>query len=198
MQNGTTTKAQQLRHRLAGPEVIRVAGAHDALSALVAEHAGFDAMWASSLAISAARGLPDMSLLTMTDYLQAAAYINEVRVAEVADPHWSDADFVIVHGGSSGGALARVRQGTPHDPAAGATAIYEVAAVGDGPVALTLRGPGVGPEPRVLRVGGLAEDEIALFQQTRAGYPCGVDILLVDLDGRCAALPRSTALERAA
>src|SRR2546429_3210473 len=71
-------KAAQLRRMFAGPDIIRVAGAHDALSALVAEEAGFDAVWASSLAISAARGLPDMSLLRMTDYLQAACHINEV------------------------------------------------------------------------------------------------------------------------
>jgi phosphoenolpyruvate phosphomutase len=82
MQGGTvystTTKATRLRDRLARPEVIRVSGAHDALSALVAEEVGFDAVWASSLAISAARGLPDMSLLTMTDYLAAASFINDV------------------------------------------------------------------------------------------------------------------------
>jgi phosphoenolpyruvate phosphomutase len=72
------SKAARLRGMFAGPDVIRVAGAHDALSALVAEEAGFDAVWASSLAISAARGLPDMSLLTMTDYLQAACHINDI------------------------------------------------------------------------------------------------------------------------
>lgn len=74
----TVTKAARLRTRLSEPEVIRVSGAHDALSALVAEEVGFDAVWASSLAISAARGVPDMSLLTMTDYLQAAMHINDV------------------------------------------------------------------------------------------------------------------------
>jgi len=72
------TKAGLLRHLLAVPGIVRVAGAHDALSALVAEDVGYDAVWASSLAISASRGLPDMSLLTMTDYLQAAGYINDV------------------------------------------------------------------------------------------------------------------------
>jgi phosphoenolpyruvate phosphomutase len=71
------TKAARLRTRLSEPTVIKVSGAHDALSALVAEEVGFEAVWASSLAISAARGVPDMSLLTMTDYLQAAAYIND-------------------------------------------------------------------------------------------------------------------------
>src|SRR5256714_15429306 len=79
----TATKATRLRARLSEPEVIRVSGAHDALSALVAEEVGFDAVWASSLAISAARGLPDMSLLTMTDYLQAAGHINDVCTAPV-------------------------------------------------------------------------------------------------------------------
>src|SRR2546430_3452232 len=76
-------KASSLRQRLAHPGVIRVGGAHDALSALVAEEVGFDAVWASSLAISAARGLPDMSLLTMTDYLQAASHINDVCACPV-------------------------------------------------------------------------------------------------------------------
>jgi phosphoenolpyruvate phosphomutase len=66
--------------------VIRVSGAHDALSARVAEEAGFDAVWASSLAISAARGLPDMSLLSMTDYLQAASNISDVcTIPVIAD-----------------------------------------------------------------------------------------------------------------
>ncbi len=80
------SKAGLLRERLTGPGAVRVAGAHDALSARVAEEVGFDAVWASSLAISAARGLPDMSLLTMTDYLQAAGHINDVcTIPVIAD-----------------------------------------------------------------------------------------------------------------
>src|SRR5262249_9965765 len=77
------SKAELLRRRLAEPGVIRIAGAHDALSALLAEAGGFEGVWASSLAISAARGLPDMSLLTMTDYLQAATQINDVCASPV-------------------------------------------------------------------------------------------------------------------
>ncbi len=37
-------KAQELRYRLLQPQVIRVAGAHDALAALVAEQVGLDAL----------------------------------------------------------------------------------------------------------------------------------------------------------
>jgi alpha-D-ribose 1-methylphosphonate 5-triphosphate synthase subunit PhnH len=130
-------------------------------------------------------GLP-LVLATLIDH--------EVRLAEVGDPWWPEAEFVLVRGGDSGGALADARQGTLLDPAAGATAIYEIDAVGEGPVALTLTGPGVGPRPRTLRLAGVSAAEIALWEETRAGYPCGVDVILIDHAGRCAALPRSTAL----
>ncbi len=134
-------------------------------------------------------GLP-LVLATLVDH--------EVRVAEVGEPHWPDADFLMVRGGTSHGQLTDARQGTPLDPAAGATAIYELAAVGAGPLALSLTGPGVGAAPRLLRLTGLDSDEVELFQATRAHYPCGVDIILVDRNGRCAALPRSTTIRRVA
>src|SRR2546430_3078367 len=52
--------------------LVKAVGAHNGLGAVLAEQAGFDAVWASSFEISAARALPDASLLTMTDYLQTA------------------------------------------------------------------------------------------------------------------------------
>ncbi|HEY0167692.1 MAG TPA: isocitrate lyase/phosphoenolpyruvate mutase family protein [Jatrophihabitans sp.] len=52
---------------------VRAVGAHNALGAALIEIAGLDAVWASSFEISAARCLPDASLLTMTDYLEATA-----------------------------------------------------------------------------------------------------------------------------
>jgi len=134
-------------------------------------------------------GLP-LVLATLVDH--------EVTLAEPGDPHWDRADFVLVRSGDSHGELIRVRHGTLLDPALGATAIYEIEAVGTGPLALSLTGPGVGPVPRHLRLAGVAGPEVALWQVTRSGYPCGVDLILVDRAGHCAALPRSTALERVA
>jgi phosphoenolpyruvate phosphomutase len=65
---------------------IRVAGAHEALGGVLAQEAGFQAVWSSSFEISAARCLPDASVLTMTEYLQAAANIQKaLRVPVVAD-----------------------------------------------------------------------------------------------------------------
>ena len=130
-------------------------------------------------------GLP-LVLATLVDH--------EVRLAEVGDPDWPAADFVLVRGGDSGGEVARARQGTLLDPALGATAIYEVPAVGEGPLALSLSGPGVGPAPRTLHLTGVPAAEVALWRSTRSSFPLGVDVLLVDRAGRCAALPRSTAL----
>lgn len=66
--------------------VMRVAGAHDALGAVLAQESGFDAVWSSSLEVSAARCLPDFSLLTMTEYLEAAANMQKaLSIPVVAD-----------------------------------------------------------------------------------------------------------------
>lgn len=80
------TTYPSFRTVLAENEVVRVAGAHNALSGLLAEEAGFQAVWSSSFEISAARGVPDASLLSMTEYLEAAANIQKVLgVPVVAD-----------------------------------------------------------------------------------------------------------------
>lgn len=70
------TKAKQLRNALRGNKLIKVAGAHNALGAQLIEKAGFDAVWASGLEISASRGVPDANILTMTDFLDAAIDMN--------------------------------------------------------------------------------------------------------------------------
>ena len=64
----------------------RVAGAHDALGGVLAEQAGFDAVWSSSLEVSAVRCLPDASLLTVTEYLEAASNIQKaLHIPVIAD-----------------------------------------------------------------------------------------------------------------
>jgi phosphoenolpyruvate phosphomutase len=66
---------------LATNDVVRVAGVHDALGGKLAQEAGFQAVWSSSFEISAARCLPDASVLTMTEYLEAA--LNTQRALEI-------------------------------------------------------------------------------------------------------------------
>lgn len=82
----SASRGAELREAFASNRLVRVAGAHDGLSARLAEEAGFDAVWASGLEISAAHGLPDVSLLGMAEYLSAAvAMQRSVTVPVVAD-----------------------------------------------------------------------------------------------------------------
>lgn len=52
-------------------------GAHDGLTAKLVEKNKFDFIWASSLEISGAHGVPDCSILTMTDFLRQAKWMND-------------------------------------------------------------------------------------------------------------------------
>ena len=66
------SKAAELRAKLRGDRIVRAVGARDGLSAKLVEEAGFDAVWASSFETSASHGLPDASLVTMTQFLDVA------------------------------------------------------------------------------------------------------------------------------
>jgi phosphoenolpyruvate phosphomutase len=80
------TPAARLRARLAQPGPVLAAGAHSALSARLAEVAGFDAIWASGFEISAAHAVPDANILTMAEQLQAAREMaRAVRLPVIAD-----------------------------------------------------------------------------------------------------------------
>ena len=62
-----------LHKKLEQNSIIKVGGAFDAMSAKLVENAGFDAVWAGSFAISATHALPDASILTMTEFFDAAS-----------------------------------------------------------------------------------------------------------------------------
>jgi phosphoenolpyruvate phosphomutase len=53
-------------------------GAHDGLTAKLIEKNNFDFIWASSLEVSGAYGVPDCSILTMTQFLYHAKMMNDV------------------------------------------------------------------------------------------------------------------------
>jgi phosphoenolpyruvate phosphomutase len=76
-----------LRALLRRPGLVPMVGAHDALSAKLIEAAGFPLVWSSSFAISAAqRAMPDVNLLTMTENLEVARYIDQaVSIPVIAD-----------------------------------------------------------------------------------------------------------------
>ncbi|MHC1949643.1 isocitrate lyase/phosphoenolpyruvate mutase family protein [Bradyrhizobium sp. UFLA06-06] len=61
--------AKRLRMRLSETGLLHVMAAHSPLSAILAEEAGFDGLWASGFELSALYGLADMSLISMTQHL---------------------------------------------------------------------------------------------------------------------------------
>ena len=80
------TQSQRLRQLFAGKEIIRVVGAHDALGAKLAERAGFEAVWSSGLEISTSFAVPNANILTMSEFLAAAASMADaVRIPVIAD-----------------------------------------------------------------------------------------------------------------
>jgi len=59
----------RLRQQIKKEGLARAMAAHSPLSAKLAEEAGFDAIWASGFELSALYGLPDVSLVSMTQHL---------------------------------------------------------------------------------------------------------------------------------
>jgi len=78
--------SESRRLLLRGPGIVLAAGAHDALSAKLAEQAGFDAIWAGGFGISAVQAVPDANILTLTETLEAVRRIvDTVGIPVVAD-----------------------------------------------------------------------------------------------------------------
>lgn len=71
-------KAKKLRKIILEKEIVIGIGARDALEAKLIENAGFDFVWASSLGISASYAVPDASLISMKQYLEATRAMYEV------------------------------------------------------------------------------------------------------------------------
>jgi phosphoenolpyruvate phosphomutase len=65
-------RAAALRQLLQGPKIVRLVGGHDGLTAKLIHQAGFEGVWASSFAASASHGVPDASILSMTQFLDVA------------------------------------------------------------------------------------------------------------------------------
>ena len=79
-------KSEILRKKLEGNSIIKVGGAFDVMSAKLVENSGFDAIWSGSFAISATHALPDASILTMTEFFDAASSMSSAcEIPIIAD-----------------------------------------------------------------------------------------------------------------
>ena len=71
------SKGKLLRDKMAASGLVHIMAAHSPLSARLAEEAGFDGIWASGFELSALYGLPDVSLVSMSEHLEMTRAIAE-------------------------------------------------------------------------------------------------------------------------
>ena len=77
---------EKMREFVNSNGLAHVMAAHSPLSARLAQEAGFDGLWASGFELSALYGLPDISLLTMTQHLEMVrAMADATSIPIVAD-----------------------------------------------------------------------------------------------------------------
>jgi len=91
------SQSENLVKLLDNQPIVKVCGAYDAMSAKLVELYGFDAVWAGSFAISAIHNVPDASILTMTEFFNAAsnmAHACEIPVIADCDTGYGDATNV--------------------------------------------------------------------------------------------------------
>ena len=79
--------ATHLKALLKQPGIIQVAGAYDALSAKLAQEAGFDGVWAGGFSISASlKCIPDASFVTLTEQIAVERNMAEaISIPIIAD-----------------------------------------------------------------------------------------------------------------
>ena len=81
-------KRRAFREALAGPDILRLPGAFNPLSAKLIQDKGFDGVYVSGAVLSADLGLPDIGLTTLTEVAGRAG-----QIARVTDlPTLADAD----------------------------------------------------------------------------------------------------------
>ena len=91
------SQSESLVNLLDNQPIVKVCGAYDAMSAKLVELSGFDAVWAGSFAISAIHNVPDASILTMTEFFNAAsnmAHACEIPIIADCDTGYGDATNV--------------------------------------------------------------------------------------------------------
>jgi phosphoenolpyruvate phosphomutase len=77
MSTSAVKKTTRLRQIIESPELSFLMEAHNGLSARVAEEAGFEAVWASGLSMSAALGVRDSNEASWTQVLEVAEFMSD-------------------------------------------------------------------------------------------------------------------------
>jgi alpha-D-ribose 1-methylphosphonate 5-triphosphate synthase subunit PhnH len=103
------------------------------------------------------------------------------------------ADFIIEMDPTSIDAVNSAKIGTDEFPNESATVIVSVDSLASGPLTIHLTGPGV-KSRRSLPVRGVTSAVVRAISDRNQDFPLGIDVVLVDADGRIACIPRTSAI----
>ncbi|MDD5723475.1 MAG: phosphonate C-P lyase system protein PhnH [Syntrophales bacterium] len=122
------------------------------------------------------------------------------EMAEITGAHASvvrDADFVLVPHEAKSKVILEAKRGALQYPDEGATIIFCVERVCEGienRPCIRLKGPSIADMQR-LSITGIDPETFAHLMLINGAFPLGVDSFFVDMEGRVAAIPRSTTIE---
>lgn len=105
--------------------------------------------------------------------------------------HLSQARYVVADRAGLHTAIAGANTGTIEYPDEGATVVATCVSLLDGPVQLTMSGPGVADTVE-LRVAGIPACDFGALAERNSDFPLGLDLILVSWEGMVACIPRST------
>jgi len=125
----------------------------------------------------------------------AQAVAVEVFAATRARPaELREADYILVLGADSHGAIETAKRGVPAYPDQSATLIYLIPADGSPPTpprTITLQGPGI-RDQAMPQMPGLASAELARINAMNTERPLGVDCIFLNDRNQVMCIPRST------
>lgn len=137
----------------------------------------------------------------LSDTAPLTQWLTQRSGSSAAGP--ASAQFTLFCHGRSNGLVTQLNRGTLLEPESSTTAFYcveQLAEMADEfaenqhGVMLKLSGPGIEATHKI-SVVGLDRDEIKLINTARRGYPLGIDIYLIDDQGHCIGLPRTTHIQ---
>src|SRR4051812_10584618 len=79
----TPSRSARLRHIIESPGLAFLMEAHNALSARIAQEAGFDAIWAGGLSIAATLGVRDANEASWTQVLETVEFMADATDASI-------------------------------------------------------------------------------------------------------------------
>jgi alpha-D-ribose 1-methylphosphonate 5-triphosphate synthase subunit PhnH len=138
---------------------------------------------------------------TLFDHEISFAVVGEAASQRVADKIAAstmacraasdEADYLIVLGPNSNGAVRGAKRGQPEHPDQSATLIYGIQNVGSSHTdGVTLTGPGI-PGSISPQMGGLDVSELAEIRAVNSEYPLGVDCIFINETDHVLCIPRS-------